>query len=359
MNESTLAAIQSCCGNLIDPETGREIGKTGQLGQIDWQDGRLLVNVALTTHAAPLYEEFKQHTVQKLREQFSDCDAIDVQIQQFERPPQQLGTVGLAAKSVIAVGSGKGGVGKSTVASCLALALKQAGCQVGLLDADVYGPSIPQLLGIEGEPPPIVDNKIQPIEFNGMPVMSIGLLVATEEAVIWRGPMLHSAITRFVRDVNWGPLDYLIIDMPPGTGDVALSLSQMLPLTGSVVVCTPQKVALLDAIKAVAMFQKVNIPVIGLVENMSTFICPDNQKRYDIFGSGGVQRFAEQTGLPLLGELPIQIGIRQRGDDGQTVLNLDDPSVHTYLDAIATNLARELARRAEQERPTPQLPILQ
>ena len=199
--------------------------------------------------------------------------------------------MGLTAKSVIAVGSGKGGVGKSTIAACLALGLKRAGAVVGLMDADVYGPSVPHLLGITGKPE-AARGRILPVEPPGLRVMSMGFFVPPGEAVVWRGPMLHGAITQFFRDTLWGELDYLVIDMPPGTGDIALTLSQLLPLTGAVVVCTPQDLALLDAVKAIAMFRKVQIPVLGMVENMSYFLCPNCGKRYDIFGIGGAKRRA-------------------------------------------------------------------
>ncbi len=206
----------------------------------------------------------------------------------FHRPAEKIGQIGLACKSVVAVGSGKGGVGKSTIAASVALGLAKAGSVVGLMDADVYGPSIPHLLGVNRRPE-VVENRIQPIEVGGVKVISMGFLVPPGEAVVWRGPMLHGAITQFLRDTAWGELDYLIIDMPPGTGDIALTLSQLLPLSGAVVVCTPQDVALLDAVKAIAMFRKVNIPILGMVENMSGFVCPDCNKRYDIFGSGGAK----------------------------------------------------------------------
>src|SRR5205085_11398696 len=198
---------------------------------------------------------------------------VKIELAIHDRPPGKLGQVGLTAKSVIAVGSGKGGVGKSTIAAALALGLQRAGSKVGLMDADVYGPSIPHLLGVN-ERPAVIDKRIQPIEAAGLKVMSMGFLVPPGEAVIWRGPMLHGAIQQFLRDTAWGDLDYLIIDMPPGTGDIALTLSQLLPLTGAVVVCTPQEVALIDAVKAIAMFRKVNINVLGMVENMSGFVCP-------------------------------------------------------------------------------------
>jgi len=188
--------------------------------------------------------------------------------------------------------------------------------------------------------------------------MSMGLMLPRDEAVVWRGPMLHRAIMQMLGDTAWGELDYLIIDMPPGTGDVALTLSQLLPLSGAVVVCTPQDVALLDAAKAISMFRKVKIPLLGMVENMSGFVCPDCQKRYDIFGSGGARQEAEQCGVPFLGEVPINIQIRQHGDSGQTASNFDDPAVAPYLQELCQALAKVLAERAAKEPPTPPLPVL-
>ena len=282
---------------------------------------------------------------------------VDVVRGDFQRAPQKLGEVGVTAKSVIAVGSGKGGVGKSTIATCLAWGLKQAGSAVGLLDADVYGPSIPHLLGVDGRPE-VVNERIQPLRLDGMPIMSMGFLVPKEEAIIWRGPMLHGAITQFLRDTEWGNLDYLIIDMPPGTGDVALTLSQLLPLTGAVVVCTPQDVALLDAVKAIAMFRKVNIPVLGMVENMSGFVCPDCQKRYDIFGRGGAKERAEQLGVPVLGEVPINMQIRVHGDAGTTAALVDDPLQGQWMQQISHQLVANLAASAAAKPKLPELPVL-
>jgi len=278
--------IEAALAEIKDPETGRSVTKTQQVQgvQIDGQD--IVVKLALTTHSGPLWEETKTACEEHLRAKLPAADSVKVEVAVHERPPVPIGQIGLKAKSVIAIGSGKGGVGKSTVASSVALALKRFGCSVGLMDADVYGPSIPHLLGISdaGRPAVSPENKIQPILANGLPVMSMGFLVPADEAVVWRGPMLHGAITQFLRDTDWGDLDYLIIDMPPGTGDIALTLSQSLPLTGAVVVCTPQDVALLDAVKAIVMFRKVNIKVLGMVENMSGFVCPDCDKRHDIFG---------------------------------------------------------------------------
>jgi ATP-binding protein involved in chromosome partitioning len=227
------------------------------------------------------------------------------------------------------------------------------------MDADVYGPSIPHLLGLEDQPRPgILEGKIQPVLSGGIPVMSMGFLVPKGEAVVWRGPMLHGAITQFLRDTAWGDLDYLIIDMPPGTGDIALTLSQMLPLTGAVVVCTPQEVALIDAVKAIAMFRKVNIPVLGMVENMSGFICPDCGKRYDIFGSGGARSEAERLGVPFLGDVPLNMQIRIRGDEGKTLNVFDDPVVGPHLTRLVTTLVRNQAQKVAAAPPMPQLPVL-
>ncbi len=188
--------------------------------------------------------------------------------------------------------------------------------------------------------------------------MSIGFMVPPDQAVIWRGPMLHSAVTTFIRDVAWGDLDFLIIDMPPGTGDIALTLSQMLPITGAVVVCTPQEVALIDAIKAVAMFKQVKIPIAGVVENMSSFICPDNGKRYDIFGKGGARAYAEDAGLPFLGEIPINISLRERGDAGESALNFQDPQVAPYLEKIAYQLVKQFSQKAAVSPVKVSLPVL-
>ncbi len=218
-------------------------------------------------------------------------------------------------KHTVAVSSGKGGVGKSTVAVNLALALKQSGAQVGLVDVDVYGPDVPLMMGAKGRPG-MFDNKIIPVEAHGIKIMSIGLLVAEREALVWRGPMIHSAVQQFLRDVNWGPLDYLVFDMPPGTGDAQLSLSQVVPLSGVVMVTTPQDVALLDVRKALGMFRKLNVPILGIVENMSYFIAPDTGRRYPIFGEGGGQRVADEFGVPLLGQIPLEMETREGGDAG-------------------------------------------
>ena len=219
----------------------------------------------------------------------------------------------------VAVSSGKGGVGKSTIAVNLALALRQKGYTVGLVDVDVYGPDVPLMMGARGKPG-MFDNKIIPVEAHGIKIMSIGLLVAEREALVWRGPMIHSAVQQFLRDVTWGPLDYLVFDMPPGTGDAQLSLSQVVPLGGVVMVTTPQDVALLDVRKALAMFRKLNVPILGIVENMSCFIAPDTGAKYAIFGEGGGDKVAQEFGVPLLARIPLEMDTRKGGDAGVPVV---------------------------------------
>jgi len=221
-------------------------------------------------------------------------------------------------RHTIAVSSGKGGVGKSTVAVNLALALAKTGAAVGIIDADVYGPDLPLMLGTRGRPG-MFDNRILPVEAHGLKVMSIGLLVADKEPLVWRGPMIHSFIQQMLRDVLWGALDYLVFDMPPGTGDAQLSLSQVIPLGGVVMVTTPQDVALLDVRKAIGMFQRLNVPMLGVVENMSYFEAPDTGTRYHIFGEGGGRRVADEYGVPLLAQLPLDPDTRAGGDEGAPI----------------------------------------
>ena len=358
MSESLLSTIQDVLQEFKDPELGRSVVALGQIKNIELKDKNLSLTLELTSHSAPLWNETRDALVSSLKNRVPDLQEINVTVTEHSRPAPAIGQIGLTAKSIIAVGSGKGGVGKSTIAVSLALGLKLAGCKVGLMDADVYGPSVPHLLGLEGRPALNDRRKLEPIRFEGMPVMSMGFLIDPSEAVVWRGPMLHGAVTQFLRDTEWGDLDYLIIDMPPGTGDIALTLSQLLPLTGAVVVCTPQDVALLDAVKAIAMFRKVNIPVLGMVENMSYFLCPDNNKRYDIFGSGGAKRRASELNVPFLGEVPINISIRENGDAGTTVENFKRNDVAPFLQDIVATLVRNQAKQVAVAPPMPSLPVL-
>jgi ATP-binding protein involved in chromosome partitioning len=249
--------------------------------------------------------------------------------------PSPAGIPGVEA--IIAVASGKGGVGKSTTAVNLALGLRDLGLKVGILDADIYGPSMPKLLAIREKPQTIGGNRLKPIERYGMQVMSIGFLIEEETPMIWRGPMVMSALTQMLREVEWGTLDVMVVDMPPGTGDAQLTMAQQVPLKGAVIVSTPQDLALIDARRGIAMFRRVNVPVLGIVENMSTFICPKCGTRTDIFGHGGARAEAERLGVPFLGEVPLDIVIREKSDNGQPVVATmpDGPHAQSYRDIAA------------------------
>lgn len=238
----------------------------------------------------------------------------------------------------VAVASGKGGVGKSTVAVNLALALAKLGYRVGLLDADIYGPSIPTMFGMRGEQIQMRDRRLIPLEKFGLRLMSLGFLVQDDSPLVWRGPMVHGVVSQFLRDVEWGTLDFLVIDLPPGTGDAQLTLTQSIPLSGAVIVSTPQEIALLDARKGLRMFEKVNAPVLGFVENMSGFVAPDTGREYPIFSKGGVARAAAELGVDVLGEIPIDLAITPSGDTG-------DPIVHADPESETSRRFVEIARR--------------
>jgi ATP-binding protein involved in chromosome partitioning len=261
--------------------------------------------------------------------------------------PSPAGIPGVGA--IIAVASGKGGVGKSTTAVNLALGLRDLGLKVGILDADIYGPSLPKLLAIREKPQTIGGTRLKPIERFGMPVMSIGFLIEEETPMIWRGPMVMSALTQMLREVEWGTLDVMVVDMPPGTGDAQLTMAQQVPLKGAVIVSTPQDLALIDARRGIAMFRRVNVPVLGIVENMSTFICPHCGTRSDIFGHGGARHEAERLNVPFLGEVPLDIAIRENSDAGKPVVATapDGPHAKCYRD-IAARVREALAGESRQ-----------
>ena len=270
--------------------------------------------------------------------------------------PQPAGPAGIpGVGAIIAVASGKGGVGKSTVAINLALALRDLGLKVGVLDADIYGPSLPKLLAIKERPQTAGGTRLKPIVRHGMPVMSIGFLVEEETPMIWRGPMVMSALTQMLREVDWGNLDVLVVDMPPGTGDAQLTMAQQVPLKGAVIVSTPQDLALIDARRGIAMFRRVNVPVLGIVENMSTFICPHCGTRSDIFGHGGARHEAERLGVPFLGEVPLALEIREKSDAGSPVVASapDGPHAQAFR-AIAARVREGLQ---VESRPAPKIVI--
>ena len=330
----TRESVLEVLSRVIDPELNKDLVAAGMIKHVEIDGDCARIAVELTSPACPL----EDHIGKEIEREVSKLDGLgSVEIEWVAKagPTEDVPQCIPGVKNTIAIGAGKGGVGKSTIAVLAAIGLQREGAKVGLLDADVYGPSIPKLLGIEAQQPGIHDEAIVPVEAHGVKVMSIGFMVQPGQAVIWRGPMIHSVIRQFLEQVEWGELDYLIIDLPPGTGDVPLTLSQTVPMTGAVIVCTPQEVALLDAIRAMRMYQQLNVGILGIVENMSYFIAPDTGKEYDLFGRGGAKKAAEQVQVPFLGEIPVNIGIRQSGDAGAPLANFDDTD-ETTRDCITT-----------------------
>jgi ATP-binding protein involved in chromosome partitioning len=341
--------------NLRDPEFGRTFADLNLVrSAVLGPQNAVTVQLELPTPAYPQRERLSDAIRQALSG-VPELGPIDVQFTTVVKGKNTGGAIGLRIKNVVAVGSGKGGVGKSTVAASIAYGLKTLGAAVGLMDADVYGPSIPHLVGGGGTPSMrrITDtngetvDRLVPIEVDGLKVISMGYFVKPDQAIIFRGPRLHGAITQLLKDTDWGELDYLIIDLPPGTGDVSLTLSQMLGLAGAIVVCTPQQVALLDAVKAISMFRQVKIPVLGMVENMTG----------EVFGRGGAREKAAELGLPFLGEIPLDAQIRMRGDEGRLgSLFADDSPARPHLLHICEQAALQIARSLLE---TPSLPTLE
>jgi ATP-binding protein involved in chromosome partitioning len=315
-------AVLNALRVVIDPDLRRDIVSLGFIKDLSLKDGDVSFAIELTTPACPVKDQMRDQATAAVRA-VPGVQSVDVKMTanvrsvsapETGRPPLP------GVKNVIAVGAGKGGVGKTTVAVNLALALARCGSRVGILDGDIYGPNVPIMLGLTNTQLTTDGNKIVPAEKHGVQVVSMGFLTSDDAPVIWRGPMLHGAIQQFFREVAWKDLDYLIVDMPPGTGDVALSLSQTVPVVGSIVVTTPQKVSLADSLRAVKMYQKLNIPAIGIVENMSYYACPNCHHEADIFGHGGGERLATQLDVPFLGRLPIYQPIREGSDTGVPIV---------------------------------------
>ncbi len=336
--------LQALSTITADP-SGQGLTASGRLSDIVIDAGkRIMFSIAIAPDEAESMELVRaeaERIVRKLasKEQvFVSLTAERPPGQASSAPPRQAEKSSAKSKAtvqsipgvkyIVAVASGKGGVGKSTTACNLAIALKQLGLEVGLLDADVYGPSVPKLFGINDKPVMLPNNTLQPLEAYGIKLMSIGFLVEEDSAMIWRGPMVMSAITQMLRDVTWGPLDALVVDMPPGTGDAQLTMAQSTPLSGSVIVSTPQDLALIDARRGVSMFQKVEIPILGLIENMATFTCPHCGQTSHIFGHGGARQEAKRLGIPFLGEVPLNMTIRESSDAGKPVTATDPDGPH-------------------------------
>ncbi len=337
-------AVLKALSRVIDPDLHRDIVTLGMVKNLKIENDEVWFDYELTTPACPLKEKMRSMAEEALRG-VPGLKAHHINMTARVRTgkglPDRAPIPGVS--NVIAVGAGKGGVGKSTVSANLAVALHMLGARVGLMDADVYGPNMPLMMGVD-EAPVMQDKKIVPLENHGVKIMSMGFLLDPDQPVIWRGPMLHSAMTNFVRDVLWGELDYLVVDLPPGTGDVSLSLSQLVPVAGAVLVTTPQEVSLADVAKAATMFRKLQIPILGLVENMSYFICPHCNERTDVFDHGGGRRLTQQMDMPFLGEIPMHPAVRQAGDAGVPIVarHPGSPQSEAFL-ALARNLAQQVS----------------
>jgi ATP-binding protein involved in chromosome partitioning len=354
MQDAVLGALK----NVMDPDLNRDIVSLGFVKDVKACDGLVSFTIELTTPACPVREQLKDQARRHVMA-IPGVKQVDIKMtaQVRNTPSEQKTKLIPQVRNIVPVASGKGGVGKSTVSANLAVALSQLGAKVGLMDADIYGPSIPNIMGVDapsgGNP-----NRFVPPVAHGVKVVSMGFFIPPGEAVIWRGPMLHKAVEQFLGHVEWGDLDYLIVDLPPGTGDIQLSLCQMIPLTGAAVVSTPQDVALKIAEKAILMFNKLHTPVLGLVENMSGFTCRKCGEHEDIFGSGGAQRYALDKGLPFLGEIPLSTSIRETADAGKPIV-LSDPqsAAAKAFTKVAENLAAQVSVRASggapDQRPIP------
>jgi ATP-binding protein involved in chromosome partitioning len=319
-----------------DPDLHKDIVALGFVKDVKIQGGEVDFTIQLTTPACPVRDQMKEEAETKVKA-LPGVSAARATMTADVRARGGFGRQAIPGiRNIIAVGAGKGGVGKSTTAVNLAVALRLKGARVGLIDADVYGPNIPQMLGTTEQPEGNEEKKIIPIEAHGLKVISMGMMVPPDQPIIWRGPMLHSAIQQFMGGVVWGELDYLVVDLPPGTGDITLSMAQSVPVAGAVVVTTPQGVSVSDVRKAVAMFRQLNIPVLGAVENMSYFACPHCNERTDIFGHGGGAKMAQELGIPFLGEVPIDTRVRTGGDEGT-------PIVEAFPDAPAAKALAEVA----------------
>lgn len=347
----TQEQIMQALSTVDDPDFKKDLVTLGMIKALVFDDTKIAFTIELTTPACPLKDQLERDCRNAIAQLVSNTVAVEVAFSAKVTTPRDIKAEMLPdVKNIIAVSSGKGGVGKSTVSVNLALALASSGAKVGLIDADIYGPSVPTMLGLQGKRPGIekVDdkNKIVPVEYLGMKVMSIGFLIQEKQPVAWRGPMATSALRQIITDVIWGELDYLVLDLPPGTGDIHLTLATTVPVTGAVVVTTPQEVALADARKAIAFYQldSIRIPVLGVVENMSYFIPPDMpEKKYYIFGKGGGRLLAQQFEVPFLGELPIEQAIREGGDLGRpAALQHDVPSADAFRQ-LAQSVAQQIA----------------
>jgi ATP-binding protein involved in chromosome partitioning len=358
MSSLTEGAILDALRNVQEPELGRDIVTLQMVKSIQIDGSHVAFTIELTTPACPLKDEIESNARQVL----GSLGATEVDItwgaMVRRASPRQNEQLIPGVKNIVAVASGKGGVGKSTVAVNLAVALAQAGATVGLLDGDITGPNIPLMLGVDGQPTASANNKITPLERYGVKTISIQFFVPEGQPIVWRGPLVGGAIQQFLRDVEWGELDYLVIDLPPGTSDAQLTLAQAVPISGAVLVTTPQEVSLADVGKALAMFERMSVPVIGVVENMTAFACPHCGELTEIFGRGGGERFAEAHGLEYLGGIPLDITVRQGGDVGVPAVAQREPGPAAQaLTAISKAIAARMSVRAAEANQQPVLTV--
>ena len=358
MTTLTEGAIFDALRTVQEPELGRDIVSLNMVKGIAIDGQKVAFTIELTTPACPLKDEIEGNARNVLAAIGAETIEITWGAMVRRAAPQQPQQLLPGVKNVIAVASGKGGVGKSTVSVNLAVALAQAGASVGLLDADITGPNIPMMLGLEGQPKASENNKIVPLERHGVKAISIQFFAPEGQPIVWRGPLVGGAIQQFLRDVEWGELDYLVIDLPPGTSDAQLTLAQAVPLGGAVLVTTPQEVSLSDVTKALAMFKRLSVPILGVVENMTAFICPHCGEATEIFGRGGGERFAAQHGIDFLGGVPLDITVRQGGDVGVPAVAQREPGpAARALTAVAGAVAARMSVRAAKADQQPVLSI--
>jgi len=346
------AAILDALRGVMDPDLRRDIVSLGFVKDLRIDGGKVSFKVELTTPACPVKEQLRRDCIEKVRG-LGGVEDVEIEMTSSVRRANPVGASLLQdVRNIVAVASGKGGVGKSTVAINLSVALKETGASVGLLDADVYGPSMAMMFGLSGSPQLTGDGKILPMVGYGIKVVSMGSLTEADRPVIWRGPMVHNLLQQFIREVVWGPLDYLVVDLPPGTGDAQLSLSQVISISGAVIVTTPQDVSLLDARKGLMMFRQLQVPVLGIVENLSYFICPHCSQRTEIFRHGGGKRTSDELGVPFLGEIPIDPAVVVGGDEGRPIVmsHPGSPVAEAYR-AVAGRVAAQLSMLAEESAP--------
>jgi ATP-binding protein involved in chromosome partitioning len=339
----TESSVLDALRSVMDPDLGRDIVSLNFIRNMKIEGGVVSFDVNLTTPACPVKDRLREQSRLAVLSKVPGVSDVRVNMTaEVRRPPALAANRIKGVKNIVAVGSGKGGVGKSTVAANIAVALAKSGARTGLLDADIYGPSIPIMMRSVGEPE-MKDQLIQPVEAHGVKLMSMGYL-SGEMPLIWRGPMAHKAVQQSLLGVNWGELDYLVVDLPPGTGDVHLTLVQSVPVTGAVIVSTPQDVGLQISMKTFRMFQQTKVPILGIVENMSSYVCPHCGKHDDIFGHGGAVRAAEALGVPFLGEIPLDAAIRKHSDSGVPVVlaEPDSPSGRAFAE-ITGKLAQQIS----------------